>query len=68
MVMVTDREGADRAALLNYARARGLNELMVPAEVMVVESLPVMGSGKVDLPVVSEMVAKRVAARSGANA
>lgn len=50
LILVTDVAGADKELLLEHARAHGFPELWVPKHVMVVGSIPVMGSGKVDLP------------------
>ncbi|MCB1521271.1 MAG: AMP-binding protein [Hyphomicrobiaceae bacterium] len=56
LVLVTDKPDADSAALLAYARQHGTPELWVPRAVMVVSAIPVMGSGKVDLPATVAMV------------
>ena len=48
LVLVTDREGAQREALLAYAKANGITELMVPRTIRVLDTLPVLGTGKVD--------------------
>lgn len=56
LVLVTDKADADKAALLERARAEGLPELWVPRNIMVVEQIPVLGSGKTDFPATIEMV------------
>ncbi|KAF0232031.1 MAG: acyl-acyl-carrier-protein-phospholipid [Beijerinckiaceae bacterium] len=48
IVLVTDRPDADRAALLAHGRAEGASELFIPRAILVVGSVPVLGSGKVD--------------------
>jgi len=53
LTLVTEAEGATRDQFLKHAKARGLSELMVPAEV-VVAKVPVLGSGKVDFPSVTK--------------
>jgi acyl-[acyl-carrier-protein]-phospholipid O-acyltransferase / long-chain-fatty-acid--[acyl-carrier-protein] ligase len=53
VVLLTEREGATRAAF--SARARGAAELMVPAEVRVVRAVPLLGSGKTDFAAVRRM-------------
>ncbi len=48
IVLVTDRADADRAALLAHGRAEGASELYIPRAILVVNGVPVLGSGKVD--------------------
>jgi len=66
IILLTDQAGADRSALLAHARERGATELMVPAEVRIVEAMPLLGSGKVDFPGVQRMVDGLVAASQAA--
>ena len=48
IVLVTDRPDADRAALLAHGKVEGVSELFIPRAILVVNSIPVLGSGKVD--------------------
>ncbi|MGQ0657644.1 MAG: AMP-binding protein [Chromatiales bacterium] len=48
IILVTDSKQADRRQMLEGARALGASELHVPRRVLVVEGLPLLGSGKVD--------------------
>ena len=48
LVMLTSEPGATRDVFGRFAKSRGANDLMVPAEVYVVETVPLLGSGKVD--------------------
>ncbi|MEQ8825505.1 MAG: AMP-binding protein [Filomicrobium sp.] len=50
LILVTDTADADKDVLLQHAREHGFPELWVPKHIMVVANIPVMGSGKVDLP------------------
>jgi acyl-[acyl-carrier-protein]-phospholipid O-acyltransferase / long-chain-fatty-acid--[acyl-carrier-protein] ligase len=59
LVLVTEKEGATRAAFQAYTKPRGASDLMMPAEVIVVGKLPVLGSGKADLVSVARLVAGR---------
>jgi acyl-[acyl-carrier-protein]-phospholipid O-acyltransferase/long-chain-fatty-acid--[acyl-carrier-protein] ligase len=68
LVLVTNREGANRIDLGTYVRKRGASELMVPSEVIVASELPLLGSGKVDHLAVARMVGAFVAPRGGAAA
>jgi acyl-[acyl-carrier-protein]-phospholipid O-acyltransferase/long-chain-fatty-acid--[acyl-carrier-protein] ligase len=55
LVLVTEQPNADKDALLRHSKAAGLPELWVPRAVLVVGSIPVMGTGKVDLPATTEL-------------
>ena len=56
LVLVTNRKDPVRSDLIQFARSRGASELMVPAEVMVVDKLPLLGSGKIDNMAVTKFV------------
>ena len=58
-MLVTEKEGATRTAFQAFAKARGASDLMAPAEVMVVDKLPVLGSGKADFVSVARLVMGR---------
>lgn len=62
LVLVTTQADATVRALLDYARGRGITEIMVPRVLHVVEKLPLLGSGKVNYPEVSRILAARVSA------
>jgi acyl-[acyl-carrier-protein]-phospholipid O-acyltransferase/long-chain-fatty-acid--[acyl-carrier-protein] ligase len=59
LVLVTDRKDASRSAFQAYAKAKGASELMIPAEVLVVDKVPVLGSGKLDYVGVGKLVQER---------
>jgi acyl-[acyl-carrier-protein]-phospholipid O-acyltransferase/long-chain-fatty-acid--[acyl-carrier-protein] ligase len=63
LVLVTDRSGATRGELVAAARERGIAELMIPAEVVVVDRLPLLGTGKPDNPAIAKLVAERLGPR-----
>ena len=48
LVLLTTDAGVKRDQLVRHAKAKGAADLMVPAEVLIVESLPLLGSGKPD--------------------
>ncbi len=56
LILVTDEADADRAQLLAHAQAQGFAELWVPRAVLVVQSIPVSGTGKVDLQATRKLV------------
>jgi len=68
LILLTTSVDASRAGFLAYAKSKGSSELMVPAEVVVTESVPVLGSGKIDNVAVARLVAERNAGKDGERA
>jgi acyl-[acyl-carrier-protein]-phospholipid O-acyltransferase/long-chain-fatty-acid--[acyl-carrier-protein] ligase len=54
LVLFTTAQDADPRALQDWARANGVAELMVPRDIRAVESLPVLGTGKIDYVTLGE--------------
>ena len=48
VVLVTTQAGADRQALRKHGKAAGSAELAVPDEIIPVDAIPTLGSGKID--------------------
>jgi acyl-[acyl-carrier-protein]-phospholipid O-acyltransferase/long-chain-fatty-acid--[acyl-carrier-protein] ligase len=59
LLLVTTRQGAEIRALLAAARERGVAEIQVPRDVMVVDKMPLLGAGKIDYPAVTRRVEAR---------
>jgi acyl-[acyl-carrier-protein]-phospholipid O-acyltransferase / long-chain-fatty-acid--[acyl-carrier-protein] ligase len=66
LIMVTDKHGATRQDFMTYARSRHASELMLPAEVVVLDKLPMLGSGKIDQLTVQKFVREQAAAKAAA--
>jgi acyl-[acyl-carrier-protein]-phospholipid O-acyltransferase/long-chain-fatty-acid--[acyl-carrier-protein] ligase len=66
LIMVTDRHGATRSEFMAYARSKHASELTFPAEVVVLDKLPMLGSGKVDQLAVEKFVREQAAAKAAA--
>lgn len=66
LVLVTQQQSATRAAFQSFAKSKGAAELMVPAEVLVVPAVPVLGSGKLDFAGVGRLVRERLPATAAA--
>ena len=49
LLLYINNKDATRANFIAFARSRHASELMIPAEVIFMEKLPMLGSGKVDL-------------------
>ncbi|HAU29667.1 MAG TPA: acyl-[ACP]--phospholipid O-acyltransferase [Rhodospirillaceae bacterium] len=60
LVLMTDKGDAAREPIIHYMREQGCSDLMIPALIMVVDSVPVLGSGKIDYVTAREMVEQRL--------
>ncbi len=67
LLLVTTQPGAGPHALLAAARDRGMAGIQVPREIMVVDKIPLLGTGKTDYPAVQRL-AEAWAERAGAAA
>jgi len=59
-VLATTRADAARDAFLRHAKAKQASDMMVPSEVVVVDKMPALATGKPDYPAVAELVKERV--------
>ncbi|WP_046862950.1 acyl-[ACP]--phospholipid O-acyltransferase [Microvirga massiliensis] len=59
LVLVTEKAQATRAAFQTFAKGKGASDLMIPAELIVVDKVPVLGSGKIDFAGVTRLVRER---------
>ena len=66
LIMVTDKHGATRAEFMAYARSQHASELMLPAEMVVLDKMPMLGSGKVDQLAIDKFVRDQAAAKAAA--
>jgi acyl-[acyl-carrier-protein]-phospholipid O-acyltransferase / long-chain-fatty-acid--[acyl-carrier-protein] ligase len=68
LILVTQQKGATRSEFQRFARAKHASELMLPSEVWVVDKLPLLGSGKVDMVAVAKLVEERACETQDARA
>jgi acyl-[acyl-carrier-protein]-phospholipid O-acyltransferase / long-chain-fatty-acid--[acyl-carrier-protein] ligase len=61
LVMVTQKKDPTRSEFQAFARSRGATEIMVPAEIVYMEKMPLLGTGKIDNMAVTKLVKERVA-------
>ena len=61
IILFTDHEGATADQLQAWCKANGASELAVPKRIVVIEEIPVLGSGKTDYVVLQRMAAERFA-------
>jgi acyl-[acyl-carrier-protein]-phospholipid O-acyltransferase / long-chain-fatty-acid--[acyl-carrier-protein] ligase len=66
LILVTDKHSATRADFQAYARSKHASELMLPSEIVVLDKLPLLGSGKVDHLTLQKFVRDRDAAKVAA--
>jgi acyl-[acyl-carrier-protein]-phospholipid O-acyltransferase / long-chain-fatty-acid--[acyl-carrier-protein] ligase len=66
LILVTDKHGATRSEFIAYARSKHASELTFPAEIVVLDKLPMLGSGKVDNLAVTKFVREQAAAKAAA--
>ena len=64
LILLTQQQGATRADFQAFAKASHASDLMIPSEVWVLDKLPLLGSGKVDMMAVAKLVQERLAAKS----
>ena len=58
LLLVTEKANASKDELLAHARKEGFPELWVPKALLVVPSIPVLASGKIDLQATHELAAQ----------
>jgi len=63
LIVVTQQKDATRSQFQAFARDRGASELMMPSEVMILEKMPLLGSGKVDMVTLAKFVQENAAAK-----
>ena len=66
LIMLTNKHGATRSEFMAYARSKHASELMLPAEVVVLDKMPMLGSGKVDQLAIDKFVRDQAAAKAAA--
>jgi len=66
LILITDKHGATRSEFQAYARSKHASELMLPSEVIVLDKLPLLGSGKVDHLTLAKFVREQAEAKAAA--
>ncbi|HVJ77205.1 MAG TPA: acyl-[ACP]--phospholipid O-acyltransferase [Hyphomicrobium sp.] len=65
LALLTTDAKCTREAFLQFARRKGATELMVPADILVVGKIPLLGSGKPDYVAALALAKETIASRSG---
>jgi acyl-[acyl-carrier-protein]-phospholipid O-acyltransferase/long-chain-fatty-acid--[acyl-carrier-protein] ligase len=68
IVLVTDKQSADRGLLLAWAQSHGVPEIAVPRKIVTVAELPVLGTGKMDYVAVTRLAEEGLAAMEARSA
>ena len=63
LVLMTTDANCTRETFAKHAKAKGAPELMVPADILVVPSIPLLGSGKPDYVAALALANERIASR-----
>ena len=63
LILVTQQKDATRSQFIAFARERHASELMIPAEIMILDKMPMLGSGKVDMMSLNKLVQEHMAAK-----
>jgi acyl-[acyl-carrier-protein]-phospholipid O-acyltransferase/long-chain-fatty-acid--[acyl-carrier-protein] ligase len=61
VILATDAKAAERSALYAYARTQGIGEILVPKILLVMPKLPLLATGKIDYPALTEQVRTELA-------
>ena len=59
VILATTRPGATRAEVQAWLRIKGASEIMFPAAVVVLDAMPLLGSGKTDYPALARALRDR---------
>ncbi len=61
LILFTQRAAATRSAFQSFARSKGASDLMIPSDILVLEKIPVLGTGKVDNLAVTKLAQQQFA-------
>ncbi|KAA5599856.1 AMP-binding protein [Blastochloris sulfoviridis] len=62
VVLLTTRIAAQRGDVAAFGRSKGVSELMVPSEVIIIDQVPLLGSGKTDHVAARRLACDRMSA------
>jgi acyl-[acyl-carrier-protein]-phospholipid O-acyltransferase / long-chain-fatty-acid--[acyl-carrier-protein] ligase len=63
LILLTQQKDATRGDFQMFAKAKHASDLMMPSDVWVLDKLPLLGSGKVDMMAAQKLVQERLAAK-----
>ncbi|NPD14826.1 AMP-binding protein [Xinfangfangia sp. D13-10-4-6] len=65
VILCVTEPAADRPKLVQYARDNGVGSILLPAQVLVREKIPLLASGKIDYPALTRSFEEAEAAKPG---
>jgi acyl-[acyl-carrier-protein]-phospholipid O-acyltransferase / long-chain-fatty-acid--[acyl-carrier-protein] ligase len=66
IVLVTTADDADTQALRQFGKKAGADELMIPDDIIKIEAIPLLGSGKTDYPAARRIAVERLGLEAAA--
>ncbi len=66
LVLMTSDTKIARDAFIRHVREKGVSELNIPADIMLVDKIPLLGSGKADFVTATKLAKDKIAAKSAA--
>ena len=63
LILFPECAAATRSTFQSFARSKGASDLMIPSDILVLEKIPVLGTGKVDNLAVSKLAQQQFAHR-----
>lgn len=60
IVLITTRANADRSELITAAQQQGLSPFHIPRQVLVIDEIPRLGSGKLNYPAIRQLAEQRM--------
>jgi acyl-[acyl-carrier-protein]-phospholipid O-acyltransferase / long-chain-fatty-acid--[acyl-carrier-protein] ligase len=64
LILFTEHAAATRSTFQSFAKSKGASDLMIPNDILVLEKIPVLGTGKVDNLAVTKLAQQRSAQRT----
>eukprot|EP01037_Dinobryon_pediforme_P017627 gene17627-17830_t len=62
LILITDKTDATRSQFQTFAKTKSLSELAIPAQVLIVSALPLLGSGKLDFANITKLALEKAGA------
>jgi len=64
LILFTQHTAATRSTFQSFAKSKGTSELMIPSDVLALEKIPLLGTGKVDNVAVAKLAQQQSAQRT----
>ena len=66
LILFTEQATAKRLNFQAFAKSTGASDLMIPSDIVVIETIPVLGVGKVDNVAVGKLAQQQFAQKTAA--